>query len=104
MLRCEIETVCLPSTCDRSAAVWVRPILGGSQRQFIWVPAEHCACGAQLHELLNIQTAQGYPSNKIFDPKPFMAKRLQGEDRGQRSTGGFARLPPAYAPPVPVGI
>ena len=25
---------CLSGTCDRSAAVWVRPILGGSQRQF----------------------------------------------------------------------
>jgi len=42
----------------RSAAVWVRPILWGSERQFIWVPVDHCVCGAQLHELLNMVKLQ----------------------------------------------
>ena len=57
-----------------------------------------------IAEVVGIYLAQGHPTNKTFDPKPkpFMAK-LQGEDRGQRGTGGFARLPPDYAP-VPVEI
>ena len=35
----------------RSATVWVRPILSGSERQLIWVPVDHCVCGAQLQAL-----------------------------------------------------
>ena len=95
---------CLSGTCDAQCCLGEAYSLKQSEAVQIRVPVDHCACGAQLHELLNIQTAQGYPSNKMFDPKPFIAKRLQGEDRGQRGTGGVARLPPAYAPPVPVKI
>lgn len=48
--RCEVETVCLPSTCDAQLLLLFEAVRGSSNSGSV----DHCACGAQLHELLNM--------------------------------------------------